>query len=74
MAISAELEAKIMRYHYVEKWRVGTIARQLKGCKITYLPWIQDPCQDAFSSHRYLRMKHRILRHQLKYKVYQLNS
>jgi transposase len=29
MAISAELEAKIMRYHHVEKWRVGTIARQL---------------------------------------------
>src|SRR5476649_2434418 len=29
MAISAELEAKILRYHHVEKWRVGTIARQL---------------------------------------------
>src|SRR5580704_4297536 len=29
MAISAELEAKILRYHHVEKWRVGTIAHQL---------------------------------------------
>jgi len=29
VAISAELEAKILRYYHVEKWRVGTIARQL---------------------------------------------
>ena len=29
MSISAELEAKILRYYHVEKWRVGTIARQL---------------------------------------------
>ena len=29
MAIDKELEAKILRYHHVEKWRVGTIARQL---------------------------------------------
>ena len=29
MAISPELEAQILRLHYVEKWRVGTIARQL---------------------------------------------
>ena len=29
MTIPAELEAKILRYHHVEKWRVGTIARQL---------------------------------------------
>lgn len=29
MAISPELEAKILRYYHVEKWRVGTIARQL---------------------------------------------
>ena len=29
LTISAELEAKILRYHHVEKWRVGTIARQL---------------------------------------------
>jgi transposase len=29
MAIQAELEANILRYHHVEKWRVGTIARQL---------------------------------------------
>ena len=30
MSISAELEAKILRYYHVEKWRVGTIARQLQ--------------------------------------------
>jgi len=29
VTISVELEAKILRYHHVEKWRVGTIARQL---------------------------------------------
>ncbi len=29
MAITPELEAKILRYHHVEKWLVGTIARQL---------------------------------------------
>ena len=29
MAITPELEAQILRLHYVEKWRVGTIARQL---------------------------------------------
>lgn len=29
MSISAELEANILRYYYAEKWRVGTIARQL---------------------------------------------
>ena len=29
MAIDKELEAKILRYHHVEKWKVGTIARQL---------------------------------------------
>lgn len=29
MAISDELKAKILRYYHVEKWRVGTIARQL---------------------------------------------
>lgn len=29
LAISSELEAKILRYFHVEKWRVGTIARQL---------------------------------------------
>lgn len=29
MTIDTELEAKILRYHYVEKWRVGTIATQL---------------------------------------------
>ena len=29
MTISPELEAQILRYHHVEKWRPGTIARQL---------------------------------------------
>jgi transposase len=29
MSISSELEAQILRYHHVEKWRTGTIARQL---------------------------------------------
>jgi hypothetical protein len=30
VSISAELEAKILRYYHVEKWRVGTIAQQLQ--------------------------------------------
>lgn len=30
MTISIELEANILRLHYVEKWRTGTIANQLK--------------------------------------------
>ncbi len=29
MAINKEAEAKILRYHFVEKWRTGTIATQL---------------------------------------------
>ncbi len=29
MTIPDELEAKILRYYHVEKWKVGTIARQL---------------------------------------------
>lgn len=29
MAIDKELEAKILRYHFVEKWRLNTIAAQL---------------------------------------------
>jgi transposase len=29
LTIAKELEAKILRYYHVEKWRVGTIARQL---------------------------------------------
>lgn len=29
MAIDKEVEAKILRYHFVEKWRTGTIASQL---------------------------------------------
>ena len=30
MTIPAELEAQIPRFHHVEKWRVGTIAKQLR--------------------------------------------
>ena len=29
VSISDELKANILRYHHVEKWRVGTISRQL---------------------------------------------
>ncbi len=29
MSITKELEAKILRYHFAEKWRTGTIAKQL---------------------------------------------
>jgi transposase len=29
MSLSPELEAKVLRYYHVEKWRIGTIARQL---------------------------------------------
>jgi hypothetical protein len=29
VTISAELEAQILRYYHVERWRPGTIARQL---------------------------------------------
>ncbi len=29
MVVSAELHAQILRYYHVEKWRRGTIARQL---------------------------------------------
>ncbi len=29
MSVSSELQAQILRYHHVEKWRIGTIARQL---------------------------------------------
>ena len=29
MTLTPELEAHILRYHHVEKWRIGTIARQL---------------------------------------------
>ena len=29
MTLPPELEANVLRYYHVEKWRVGTIARQL---------------------------------------------
>ena len=35
MAISNELKANILRYHYVEKWRIGTISRHLGVHHIT---------------------------------------
>ncbi len=30
MTVAAEIQAQILRYYHVEKWRIGTIARQLK--------------------------------------------
>jgi hypothetical protein len=30
MSIPPEIEAQILRYHHVEKWTVGTIAKQLR--------------------------------------------
>ena len=30
MTIPPEIEAQILRYYHVEKWRIGTIARQLR--------------------------------------------
>jgi hypothetical protein len=30
MTIPPELEAQILRYYHVEKWRIGTVARQLR--------------------------------------------
>ena len=30
MPVTAELIAQIQRYYHVERWRIGTIARQLK--------------------------------------------
>ena len=30
MTIPPELEAQILRYYHVEKWRIGTIVRQLR--------------------------------------------
>ena len=30
MSIPPELEAQILRYYHVEKWRINTIARQLR--------------------------------------------
>ena len=47
MTIGAELEAQILRYYHVEKWRCGTIARQLhvhrgpsSACSLAGLPRI----------------------------------
>ena len=30
MTIGPELEARILRFYHVEKWRINTIARQLR--------------------------------------------
>lgn len=30
VSIAPELEAHILRYYHVERWRIGTIARQLR--------------------------------------------
>ena len=30
MTIPPDLEAQILRYYHVEKWRIGTISRQLR--------------------------------------------
>jgi hypothetical protein len=30
VTIPPDLEAQILRYYHVEKWRIGTIARQLR--------------------------------------------
>jgi len=35
MAIAPDIEAQILRYHYAEKWRLGTIAR---SCMFTTAP------------------------------------
>ena len=40
MAISPELQAQILRYYHVEKWRAGTIARQLASTATPFAsPW-----------------------------------
>jgi hypothetical protein len=41
MIIPPEVEAQILRLHHVEKWRRGTIARQLPRA-----PWHRDPGAD----------------------------
>ena len=37
MTIAQDLEAQILRYYHAEKWRVGTIARQLGPVSYTHL-------------------------------------
>ena len=44
MAISEDLKAKILRYHHVEKWRVGTIANQLGVHHTTIKKLISQTC------------------------------
>src|ERR1700730_3523255 len=43
MAIPPDLEAQILRYHLVEKWRVGTIARQLRVHHETVVRVLSQP-------------------------------
>ena len=47
MAIDKELEAKILRYHHVEKWKVGTISRQLAFSMPVHLA---SPVRNALGS------------------------
>ena len=39
MAINDDVKAQILRYHFVEHWRVGTIARQL-GVHHSTVEWV----------------------------------
>ena len=39
MAIDDELRAQILRYHFVEHWRVGTIASEL-GIHHSTVVWV----------------------------------
>ena len=43
MAISDELRAQSLRYHFVEHWRVGTIASQLRVHHYTVERVLGDP-------------------------------
>jgi hypothetical protein len=44
VAISEDLKAKILRYHHVEKWRVGTIVNQLGVHHTTVKSLIAQTC------------------------------
>jgi transposase len=55
LAIDKETEAKILRYHHVEKWRVGTISRQLgvhhgtvdRVLSQAGMPKVERPCRPS---------------------------
>jgi hypothetical protein len=44
MTIPPDLEAQILRYYHVEKWRVGTIARQLHVHHVWRGSWPRLAC------------------------------